>query len=113
MKHLFIALLCTVIGFSASASDLTPKKKDAPTGIKTELKTDLKKKIKNTDVKVSVNKDETLGLYRRQMAFLFHDMCGNAMVVYASGGHSVSVGEMYGFCHDYVEAHTGANGCFN
>ncbi|WP_316805285.1 hypothetical protein [Pedobacter nototheniae] len=100
MKHLFIALICTVIGFSASASDLTPKN-------------ELRKSIKvELEIKTNSKKSENGNFFRIQRAFTFHDSCGQAITVYVSAPHGTYWAEMGSTASHYVIDHLDSAGCY-
>jgi hypothetical protein len=79
MKHLFIALVCTVMGFSAMASEGTPSKtlplsKNAPEKVAFE---------KIASEKTAVEKkatEKSTKLRRRTTAYIFHLSCGDVIV---------------------------------
>ncbi|RZK21479.1 MAG: hypothetical protein EOO86_00950 [Pedobacter sp.] len=85
MKKLFFALICTAIGFSASANDLTSGR--YATEAKIEAVTTYKK---TTSIETGKLSAEKLGFFRRQMNFIFTDACGDSYVVYVSGPSSAS-----------------------
>lgn len=106
MKHLFIALICTVIGFNASASDLAPKK-NASSAKNIEVKIDMVKK----DVKSSEVSNTITNTRRLAYGWKFKDACGNTMTVWCTG---TSIRGMYAAAEAYVEEHTSWwSGCFN
>lgn len=86
MKKLFFALICTAIGFSASANNLTSKR---GTTIETKIEASTTFK-RNTSIENGPLSAEKLGLFRRQMNFTFTDACGKSYVVYVSGPSSAS-----------------------
>ncbi|MFP3596849.1 hypothetical protein [Chryseobacterium sp. SIMBA_029] len=111
MKHLFIALICTLIGFSASASDLTPKK-NLPLPNKVEIKITSKENKIYVAIASTKNNSQTISA-RRQKKFLLEDACGQMWIIYVSGPDNVSDSTMY-----YVARNAFANGfdndgCFN
>ncbi|WP_316795232.1 hypothetical protein [Pedobacter agri] len=83
MKKLFFALICTAIGFSASANDLTVRRSETKIAAATIFK-------KNTSIETEKLSVEKLGLFRRQMNFTFTDACGKSYVIYVSGPSSAS-----------------------
>ncbi|WP_131538034.1 hypothetical protein [Pedobacter nototheniae] len=108
MKHLFIALICTAIGFSASASDLTPKHNMLAT-----VKTTVKINDSQSEIKASNSKNESLSLFRKQMVFTFHDDCGQQLTVWVSGPSAASFISMYDTALDYAANQmTAGHGCF-
>lgn len=86
MKKLFFALICTAIGFSASANDLTSGRA-ATTETKVEAATTSKG---NNSIETGKLSTEKLGFFRRQMNFIFTDACGESYVIYVSGPSSAS-----------------------
>jgi len=86
MKKLFFALICTAIGFSASAKDLSVKK-GLPA--KTRVETSTTFKTANSIEKQNLPTAQ-LGFFRRQMNFTFTDSCGKSYTVYVSGPSSAS-----------------------
>ncbi|MGY0035828.1 hypothetical protein [Pedobacter sp. NJ-S-72] len=113
MKHLFIAIICTVIGFSASASDLTLKK-NSPLVNEVEIKIISKESKNEVTIPTTKNTSET-GFFRISRSFLFEDACGEMWIIYVSGPNNVSRSIMYvrdvarnAFAHG-----SGSNGCFN
>ncbi|KQN38469.1 hypothetical protein ASE92_03265 [Pedobacter sp. Leaf41] len=86
MKKLFFALICTAIGFSASANNVTSKR-DATTETKIEAAPTFKR---NNSIETGRLSAEKLGFFRRQMNFTFTDACGKSYVVYVSGPSSAS-----------------------
>jgi hypothetical protein len=107
MKKLFIALFCTVIGFSAYAKDSNPKG-TAPVVIKTELKTT----SSENNTKPVESKTEKTSARRHQYAFNFRDQCGQVMTVWVSAGNDVTQSDMFGTAHEYASGTLTANGCF-
>lgn len=97
MKKLFFALICTVIGFSASASNLTPEK-ETPAVAKVETTTTFKAGKSIETVKLS---EAQLGLFRRQMNFTFQDACGKGLTIYVSGASAASDRDLWKFAWDY------------
>lgn len=107
MRKLFIALVCTVIGFSAYANGTNPKEA-APAVTKTEVRT-----IPNeNNGKPLENETEKGTLRRRQMAFTFYDGCGTQMTVWVSGGSSSTDGDLYGTAYAYAAGTLTGSGCF-
>lgn len=86
MKKLFFALICTAIGFSASANHLTSKR-EATIETKIEASTTFKRINSIEKGQLSAEK---LGFFRRQMNFTFTDACGKSYVIYVSGPSSAS-----------------------
>ncbi|TWF40385.1 hypothetical protein FHW36_10467 [Chitinophaga polysaccharea] len=112
MKHLLIALICTLIGFSSSASNSTPKKTLPFVNKQVELKT-ISKENKNEIIVSSTQSNTETGLLRIQRQFLFEDACGNMWIIYVSGPSSATYSQMYGVAqHDFV-AGADSNGCFH
>lgn len=108
MKHLFIALICTAIGFSASASDLTPKN-----NVLTTVKTAVKIENNKSEIKASTTKNESLSLYRKQMVFTFHDDCGQQLTVWVSGPSAATFISMYDTALTYAANQmVNCGGCF-
>ena len=111
MKNLFIALICTVIGFSASASNSTPKK-NLPSIDKVELKT-ISKENKEEGFTVSTKSNSETSFFRIQRKFLFEDGCGNMWILYVSGPNSSSYSDMYYFAlHEFVNG-ADSHGCYH
>lgn len=107
MKKLFIALVCTVIGFSAYANGTNPKEA-APVVKKTDVRT-----VPNeNNSKPAESETEKEALRRRQMAFTFYDGCGTQMTVWVSGGSWSTDGDLYGTAYAYAESTLTGNGCF-
>lgn len=107
MKRLFIAVLCSVIGMSAYASDLTPTVK--PTVATLELKTASNEgKFEVSTKEQSIDKSR-----RRQMMFTFYDHCGNGMNVWVSGASGASDYTLWCAAFDHaVYASVNGGGCF-
>lgn len=85
MKKLLIALICTVIGFSASANDLTPKR-----GMPAEAKAEVVAPLNTNRVETGNFAKSPMSLFRRQMNFTFTTACGYDIIVYVSGPSSAS-----------------------
>lgn len=109
MKKLFFALICTAFGFTASANNSLPKNQ---TTTSTKLETVIGSRSVNTIENGNLT-TEQLGLFRRQMNFVFTDACGKATRVYVSGASAASDHELWWFAWRwFVDATIDANhGC--
>lgn len=99
MKKLFFALICTAIGFSASASDLSPKKPTNETKIERASLNTIRVETENSAIAKS-------SLFRRQMNFTFTDACGESWTVYVSGPSSESNYSLYLTAWSHFVEHT-------
>lgn len=107
MKNLFIALLCTTIGFNASAENLKPSSTSSVV-VKAEVESSSNNK---REIKVTENKAATTAAYRRSLGWKFKDSCGNTMTVWVTGS---DINQMYNTAEAYAEDHTSWwSGCFN
>lgn len=109
MKHLFIALVCTVMGFSTYASS-TPKK-SLPFVVKKEVKAVVatnKAELAST----KNNNKATAAFFRKQYSFCYYDGCGQVMTVWVSAGNNVSVSDMEMAGATYAYGTLSGNMCF-
>lgn len=104
MKSLILALLCTAVGFSASADDLKPKKVNDE-GTKAQISVYL-----DADGK-AISEKEANKMWRKKAHYYFTDGCGNRMDVWVSCG-SCSDTSLYQTAYNYASDHTDWWGCF-
>ncbi|TWR26752.1 hypothetical protein FPZ42_06860 [Mucilaginibacter achroorhodeus] len=106
MKKLFLSLLCSAIGISAFAKDLKINVKPAAPAVVAKSSANV------NDVQVSTERQAN-DMFRRQMAFGFRDSCGKVMIVYVSGGNSLSDVTLWNAAADYAESQMNmVTGCF-
>lgn len=91
MKHLLIALMCCFVVAGASAKSVIPKK-----AVYEVTKAVAKADIDKNEIKVSTTQIKETSFFRRQMAFLMTDMCGDSWIVYVSGPSSASNTDLWG-----------------
>lgn|GEM_PF-922705 len=108
MKHLFIALICTIIGFSASANDLASKKA-LPVVTKVEIKT-----ISNGNTTyVTKSKNKKSRLFRIQRQYQFTDFCGGTYIIYVSAPNGTSYNSMGATAINAFTSNFDNSGCFH
>lgn len=108
MKQIFIALICTVIGFNASANNLEIKKEVHFTFV------DAAAKIKNHDIKVAYIGNLQAGLLRREKVFRFTDACGVKWDIHVFAPNNTSNWAMWVEASSFFEQGTwGNDGCYH
>ncbi|WP_131539617.1 hypothetical protein [Pedobacter nototheniae] len=106
MKHLFIALICTIIGFSAFAADRAPKK-DLPVVTKIEVKT-----TSNVNTYITKNNKKSK-FFRIQRSFTFTDFCGGTYIIYVSAPNGTSYNSMGATAINAFTSNFDNGGCFH
>lgn len=109
MKHLLAALICTVIGTSAYAHKSIPVK--TLPAVKTVV-SKLNENKGQRNQQNSDNKNQGNQFFRRQLAFVFMDSCGQQMTVWVSAGSSATTLSMEHYAYAYASNTTTADGCF-
>ncbi|MBB6237519.1 hypothetical protein HDC90_002141 [Pedobacter sp. AK013] len=108
MKHLFFALICSVIGFSAVANGLTPK--NTPFITKNiEVKTIVKEH--KITLKIKGNKTEKASRFRRVRTDFYVDNCGQGWWITVTAPDGYSNYQMTQLGAAYVSSHMDSHGC--
>jgi len=103
MKNILFALICTVIGFTASANDLTLKKETA-----------LTKTIALPQVQNIYLQSKTSSLLKKERVFRFTDACGVQWDIHVFAPNGTSNWSMYVDATFFFEQGTwGNNGCYH
>jgi len=102
MKHLFIALLCTLFGLSTYASDVLPKK-NLPLASKNALTVKVAEANESFDLQAFKN-ENTNNFFRVQRVFYYFNWCGTKRyAVYVSGPNSSTYDSLYNFSWDWFQ----------
>jgi hypothetical protein len=99
MKHLLALIMCAVLGTSAYANNVSPKK-------------ELPAKQIEVTINLDKNENKKSKAFRRQMCFTYHDACGQTLTVYVSGGSSTHYLLFESVADNYFLDHLGSDFCF-
>lgn len=111
MKYLLTALICTIIGFSAAANNLEPKKENfIPAKISKVTPVDKQLVLNNTTNKPA-------SLLRRYKTYHFTDACGTTWNIHVSASNATTNLTMWqaavSYFEDGVEDGWFGDGCFH
>lgn len=103
MKNILFALICTMVGFSASANDLKLKKEASFT-----------KTIALPQVQNIYLQSKTNSLLKKERVFRFTDACGVQWDIHVFAPNGTSNWSMYVDATSFFEQGTwGNNGCYH